>query len=69
MRDNLLSDIEAKEIVETEGLDYAVQHYVHSDRFASPELRVLWQTAADALDDLQEYLDAVDESEEDRDDE
>lgn len=43
-------------VVDNEGLDYAIQHYLSSDRIADPELAKLWQDAAAALSAVSSYL-------------
>ena len=50
------NDIEVKERVEQEGLEYAVRHYMSSDSIKNPELAKLWDDAAASLDALAKYL-------------
>ena len=52
----LYDDIKVKEIVEDEGLDYAIRHYMGSDSIKNPETAKLWDDAALALDALAKHL-------------
>jgi len=52
----MYSKSEVKEIVESEGLGYAVQDYMSADDINDPKLRKLWHNAKVALDALSSYL-------------
>lgn len=47
---------DAADIIENEGMGYAVQHYCDGDYFKDPETARLWAEAADALNALQQYV-------------
>lgn len=47
---------EALDIIENEGLDYAVQHYTSGRDFKDPTTRKLWDAADTALTELVGYL-------------
>lgn len=47
---------DAADIIENEGLDYAVMHYCSGDEFKDPETRRLWDAADKALEALCAYL-------------
>lgn len=49
-------DLTVREIVEDEGLDYAVRHYMSSDSIKSEETAQLWSAASDALEALAKHL-------------
>lgn len=46
----------AVDIIENEGVGYAVQHYIDGDAFKDPETVRLWKAADKGLKDLCEYL-------------
>lgn len=46
----------AVDIIENEGIGYAVQHYIDGDSFKDPETRRLWNEASLALSELESYL-------------
>ena len=50
-----LSPKKVGDIIEMEGLSYAIQHYISADQIANPELRKAWQDAKQALDAI-EYI-------------
>ena len=56
-----LDNHEARQIIENEGIGYAVQSYIDGDEFKDPETRKLWNEADKALSDLESYLDDFDE--------
>jgi hypothetical protein len=46
---------EMRDIVESEGIGYAIQHYIsHED--VAPEIADAWQRAASAMDDIEQAL-------------
>lgn len=47
-----LSNQEVAEVVECEGLGYAIQHYLSADRIEDEDLAELWAEAAALLDDI-----------------
>lgn len=47
---------EAVDIIENEGLGYAVQHYISGDAFADPKTARLWNDADRALATLVTHL-------------
>lgn len=51
-----MNDIEVRERVEQEGLDYAVRHYMDGRSIQNPVTAQLWDNAAAALNALAEYL-------------
>jgi len=50
------SNIDAENIIENEGISYAVQHYISWKEFEDPKTRILWKNAEKALYELEEYL-------------
>ena len=50
------SNQQVADIVESEGLGYAVQHYMGADAIKDPKLAALWKTAKDALDAIEAML-------------
>jgi hypothetical protein len=46
----------AIDIIENEGLGYAVRHYISGDAFKDPETQIRWNNAAGSLEALIEYL-------------
>lgn len=48
--------------VEDEGLGYSVQYGISGDDFEDKELKRLWGAARIAMDNLQAYLDIIEES-------
>lgn len=55
------SNKQVNSIVESEGLGYAVEHYLDANSIADPELSKLWATAADALKKISTILEQFDE--------
>lgn len=51
-----LSTKKVAEIVEIEGLGYAVQHYMNGDSIKDSELSKLWDDAKEALDKIENIL-------------
>lgn len=49
---------DAVDIIENEGLGYAIRHYTSGDDFKDPETHRLWDAADKALVELVEYLEA-----------
>lgn len=47
---------DAVDIIENEGVGYAVQHYVSGSWFKDDTTERLWTNAANALELLQDYL-------------
>lgn len=56
-----LSNKKAKQIIDNEGVGYAVQHYIDGSEFSDPQTVKLWNKACSSLDDLEEYLGDFDE--------
>lgn len=52
----LYTNEEIADVVESEGLGYAVQYYLNPELIEDDELKQKWQDAKDALDALTEYL-------------
>lgn len=46
----------AVDVIENEGIGYAVQHYIGAEAFKDPETRRMWAAADKALTDLAKYL-------------
>lgn len=61
MSDEKYSIRQVAEIVHSEGLDYAIQHYLSADSIADLRLAGLWVTAKNALDAIEEILPSEDE--------
>jgi hypothetical protein len=64
------SDVEVKRIVENEGLDYALLHYLSPEQIDNPELKKLWTEAkklwteaAHVLGVLDDFLDCIEDDE------
>lgn len=47
---------DAADIIEDEGLDYAVRHYISGDEFNDPTTEKLWTEADKALTALVQHL-------------
>lgn len=47
---------EVGDMVESEGLAYAIQHYCSASRIADPNVATKWAVAKIALDNLENYL-------------
>jgi hypothetical protein len=57
MEDNeKLSVEEVAEIVDCEGLDYAIQHYMGPDSIEDPNLAMLWADARETLAAIEKIL-------------
>jgi hypothetical protein len=52
------SNRQVADIVEMEGLGYAVQNYMSADQIKDQKLAALWKTAKDALDAIEAMLPA-----------
>lgn len=50
------SNKEARDIIESEGVGYAVQHYISGDSFKDKKTAELWNKAEAALNELEEHL-------------
>lgn len=50
-------------IVDSEGLGYAIMHYLSADRIEDPELRRMWGDAGVLLTKIKAYLEVADEEE------
>lgn len=48
-------------IVDSEGLGYAIMHYLSADRIEDPKLRRMWEEAGVLLTKIEAYLDVDDE--------
>ena len=55
-QDDKLTNGEAIDIIENEGLGYAVQYYISGDKFKDPMTTAYWNAASTALTVLSEYL-------------
>jgi len=62
------SNKRARQIINQEGIGYAVQSYCSAEDFKDPQTVLLWQKAHDALNSLEFYLKYVSSIEEDEDD-
>ncbi len=49
---------EVAQIVEQEGLDYAIQHYLHCDSIEDPDLAKAWAAAGAALITVDQMLES-----------
>jgi hypothetical protein len=47
---------EVAEIVQSEGLGYAVQNFLSASRIEDPELADKWRRARQLLDEIEDYL-------------
>jgi len=63
-----LSNKRARQIINQEGIGYAVQSYCAAEDFKDPQTVLLWQKAYEALESLEFYLAYVSSIEEDEDD-
>ena len=50
------TNTDAFNIIENEGVGYAVQHYISWKEFKDPETRRLWKLADETLCQLEEYV-------------
>jgi hypothetical protein len=68
-----LSVSQVADIVEAEGLGYAIKDYLGAGRIADPELAAMWDEAKDLLIRIEEYIEMNqgdgDDDETDEDDE
>lgn len=61
-----LTNLDVAEIVESEGLDYAITSYMGSTNFEDANLAELWDQAQDILGQIESILaNATDESDQD----
>lgn len=58
MPDELRTNGDAVDIIENEGLDYAVRHYISGSAFKDPDTARLWTAADGALNALVNHLTA-----------
>lgn len=56
----LWSDEDLYNLVQNEGLSYAVQYYLNPDKIESEETKKLWLNAREALNALSKHLDVDD---------
>ena len=56
-----ISNQEVAQIVEQEGLDYAIQHYISSKDFEDRKLAELWTKAGEILDEIVDMLPEIEE--------
>lgn len=54
-----LSNNEAINIIQSEGMGYAVQHFISGEAFKDPQTAALWNAAADALTKLETHLETT----------
>jgi len=59
------SNKRARQIINQEGIGYAVQSYCYAEDFKDPQTVLLWQKACDALNELENYLEQDSSIEED----
>jgi len=55
------SDADVAEIVEEEGLGYAILAHTSADRIANPKLRAAWEKAKSALQEVEALLEGAQE--------
>lgn len=48
---------EVVEIIDSDGLGHAVQHFIDADQIEDERLKILWQDARFSLDALDSFLD------------
>lgn len=46
-------------IIESEGIGYAIKDYLSPDQIKDPVLAKLWETAREAINAVEEYVDAT----------
>lgn len=56
-----LTNNDAVDIINNEGIGYAVQHYCRSSSFKNPHTRELWNAAYISLKNLEDYLERTTE--------
>ena len=56
MKNEQLSNLEIYYIVECEGLGYAIQHYMSSDRIADEYLAKKWKQCGELLNEIEDIL-------------
>jgi hypothetical protein len=64
-----LSNRKVADIVECEGLGYAITDYMNSDDFEDKHLAELWDQAQTVLQEIEDILEVANEDDEDEDDE
>lgn len=47
---------ELAQVVESEGLGYAIQHYLDAERIEDPEMAALWKQCAELMDQIDKKL-------------
>jgi len=62
------SNKRARQIINQEGIGYAVQSYCSAEEFKDPQTVYLWKKAYEALESLEFYLAQVSSIEDDEDD-
>ena len=50
---------EMADIIDAEGLDYAIMHYCSADKIADPKLAKLWKKANKSLEDITDIFNEV----------
>lgn len=65
MAETKLSNRKVAQIVDSEGIGYAVQHYMSADSIADPELASLWQQAAEVLGKIEKLCVQAENADED----
>lgn len=62
LRKKKLTVAQVGEVIESEGLGYAIQSYLSADRIADHDLADMWERAANLLNEIEQYIeDNVDE--------
>lgn len=56
MSDVKLTVREIRDIVESEGLGYAIKEYLHTTEIADDKLAKMWKKCADLMNQIEEYI-------------
>jgi hypothetical protein len=65
MADKKLSNRTVAQIVDNEGIGYAIQHYMSADSIADPELAALWTQANEILSKIERVCVQAENADED----
>jgi hypothetical protein len=58
--DDSYDNAEVRDVIEREGLEYAITGYLSADNIKDPKLRKMWNKARVTLEAIQEYLEIGD---------
>jgi len=56
MSDVKLTVREIRDVIESEGIGYAIKEYLHSSEISDDKLAKMWKKCADLLNQIEEYV-------------